>query len=143
MTASGKSNAGPAPAAHWAESYVGRPYDGASYDCADLVADVMSERFGRKVDLPGRAAGIRGLDRQIADAAAQLADPVDDPREGDLVLMRAAGRRSSIGHHVGICCWVAGRAHVLHARPGLGACLHPLDGLRLHALELAGTYRWR
>lgn len=129
--------------AHWAEHYVGTAFEEASYDCADLVADVMLERFGRTVRLPGRAAGVRGRDAQVSAAAAQLADPTDDPREGDLVLMRAAGRRSSVGHHVGVFCLIGGRGHVLHARPCLGACLHPLDELGLHALELAGTYRWR
>ena len=125
---------------HWAESWLGW----ADGDCADLVRAVMLERFGLAVPLPSaREAGVRGRDGQIAAAAEALAQPVDAPLEGDVVVMRAAGRQRSLGHHVGVFCDVGGEPHVLHRLAGAGACLHRLDGLRTAGLEATGIYRWR
>ena len=125
---------------HWAETWLGWS-DG---DCADLVRAVMRDRYGLDVALPSaREPGVRGRDGQIAAAAVALAEPVDDPREGDVVVMRAAGRRRSLGHHVGVWCDVGGAPHVLHRLEGAGTCLHRIDRLGGHGLETTGTYRWR
>ena len=51
---------------HWAESYIGRPYVEGRHDCADFVAAVMREHFGRELALPAHGAGTRAWDRQIA-----------------------------------------------------------------------------
>ena len=125
---------------HWAESWLGW----ADGDCADLVRAVMLERFGLAVPLPSaREAGVRGRDGQIAAAAEALAAAVDDPAEGDVVVMRAAGRTRSLGHHVGVFCDVGGVPYVLHRLAGAGAGLHRLDRLDGHGLEATGIYRWR
>ena len=128
---------------HWAEEYVGRPY-GAERDCADLVREVLRERFGRDVDLPGvHAATVRARDEQMRLASETLADAVDRPQEGDAVLMRAVGRVRGVGHHVGVWCDVGCRGHVLHCMRGIGTCLHDLARLERAGLELEGFYRWR
>lgn len=125
---------------HWSERYIRRSY-AKEYDCADFVRDVMAEQFGRDLPLPSiHAAYTRERDRQMRCAAEALAEPVDAPREGDAVLMRAAGRRRDLGHHVGVWCDIGGRPHVLHRMAGIGAVLHPID--RLVGLEVAGIYRW-
>ena len=51
---------------HWAEAYVGRPYIEGRHDCADFVAAVLRERFGRILALPAHGPGVRAWDRQIA-----------------------------------------------------------------------------
>ena len=65
------------------------------------------------------------------------------PVEGDGVLMVAAGRRRSLGHHIGLWCAVAGEPYVLHCLRGVGSILHPIRDLDRRALELEGVYRWR
>ena len=65
------------------------------------------------------------------------------PREGDGVLMAAAARRHSLGHHIGIWCAVAGEPYVLHCLKGVGSILHPIRDLDRRALVLEGVYRWR
>lgn len=127
---------------HWAERYVGRPYVEGAHDCAHLVVAVMAERFGRHIDLPAHATGVRARDAQIDALRACLAVPVDAPAEGDAVLMRIAGRRRALGHHIGVWC-DAGTPSVLHCLAGLGTCLHPLRRLAQHGLEVTGVYRWR
>ncbi len=132
--------------AHWAEAYVGRPYMESRFDCADLVVEVLRERFGRVITLPAHAAGVRAWDAQIAALKGGFARPLgpgEPPREGDGVLMRMTGRRRATGHHIGVWCEAAGAPHVLHCLKHIGACLHPLHGLDRHGLETVGVYRWR
>ena len=136
---------------HWAEAYVGRAYVEGRYDCADFVVEVLRERFGRRVALPAHAATCsrapsgataRGWDAQIAALKDEYAVRTIAPREGDGVLMRAAARRRSVGHHIGVWCAVADEPHVLHCLRGVGSILHPIRELRLRALDLEGVYRW-
>ena len=145
---------------HWAESYVGRPYVEGAHDCADFVVAVMREHFGRELTLPAHGAGTRAWDRQIAalkgvyavhvapeargsTVAPEARGTMGTPREGDGVLMAAAARRHSLGHHIGIWCAVAGEPYVLHCLKGVGSILHPIRDLDRRALLLEGVYRWR
>ena len=139
-------------ARHWAEAYIGRPYVAGRHDCADFVADVLRERFGRTLVLPAygescsrapSGATVRAWDRQIAALKGVFAVRTTAPREGDGVLMAAAARRRSIGHHLGIWCAVAGEPYVLHCLKGVGSIFHPLRDLDRRALVLEGVYRWR
>ena len=145
---------------HWAESYIGRAYVEGRHDCADFVVAVMREYFGRELTLPAHGAGTRAWDRQIAalkgvyavhvapEARGTMGAPeargtMGMPREGDGVLMAAAARRHSVGHHIGVWCAVAGEPYVLHCLKGVGSILHPLRDLDRRALVLEGVYRWR
>ena len=136
---------------HWAESYIGRPYVEGVHDCADFVVAVMREHFGREPTLPAHGAGTRAWDRQIAalkgvyavHVAPEARGTMGTPREGDGVLMAAAARRHSLGHHIGIWCAVGGEPYVLHCLKGVGSILHPLRDLDRRALVLEGVYRWR
>ena len=137
---------------HWAESYIGRPYVEGRHDCADFVAAVMRERFGRELALPAHGAArsrapsganTRAWDRQIAALKGVYARRTATPREGDGVLMAAAARRHSLGHHIGIWCAVGGEPYVLHCLKGVGSILHPIRDLDRRALVLEGVYRWR
>ena len=127
---------------HWAEAYVGRAYIEGVFDCADLVVLVARERFGREIALPRHASGVRGRDAQIAALKGELATLADAPAEGDAVLMRSAGRRCAVGHHIGVWCEAAGEPHVLHCLAGIGTCLHPIRALGNHGLQATGVYRW-
>ena len=154
---------------HWAESYIGRAYVEGRHDCADFVVAVMGEHFGRELALPAHGTGTRAWDRQIAalkgvyavyvapEARGTMGAPeargstvapearrtMGTPREGDGVLMAAAARRHSLGHHIGIWCAVGGEPYVLHCLKGGGSILHPLRDLDRRALVLEGVYRWR
>ena len=136
---------------HWAESYIGRPYVEGVHDCADFVVAVMREHFGRELTLPAHGAGTRAWDRQFAAlkgvyavrVAPEARGTMGTPREGDGVLMAAAARRHSLGHHIGIWCAVAGEPYMLHCLKGVGSILHPIRDLDRRALVLEGVYRWR
>ena len=127
---------------HWAEAWVGRPYVEGAHDCADFVVAVLRERFKREIALPAHAESVRGWDTQIAALKGEYAVSTISPQEGDGVLMRAAARRRSIGHHVGVWCAVAGEPYVLHCLRGTGSILHPIRELDRRALALEGVYRW-
>lgn len=134
---------------HWTEPYLMRACPD-EWDCADFVRHVSAERFGLDVPLPavrlpGRREdhGLRARDAQVLAGAERLADPVDAPRDGDVVLMRALGRRRSLGHHVGVWCGLE-TPHALHLMAG---CAHPvltpIERLPRIGLETVGVYRWR
>ncbi|MYB43057.1 MAG: hypothetical protein F4X76_12945 [Chloroflexi bacterium] len=129
---------------HWTGRWLMRTFPD-DFDCADFVRCVLEEQFGQAIELPStRAAGVRGRDAQIAAGAGALADPVDAPREGDGVLMRARGRQRSVGHHVGVWCEISGAPHVLHLLGTMRTpCLHQLADCARIGLETTGVYRWR
>ena len=145
---------------YWAEAYVGRPYVEGRHDCVDFVVAVLRERFGRTLALPAHAATLKARDAQIAalkgvyavrvtreargvlGVAPETLGALAVPRDGDGVLMAAAARRHSVGHHIGIWCAVGGEPYVLHCLKGVGSILHPLRDLDRRALVLEGVYRW-
>lgn len=124
--------------AHWSQSFVGLPY--AEADCAALAGRVQREIFGREVTLPSeRAAGLRSLSDQIESLKSDFATPVNDPRDGDAVLMLARGRL----RHIGVYCEINGTPYVLHAVRNAGqTCLHRLADLGRYGLAVEGFYRW-
>ncbi len=130
---------------HWSEAYIGRPYVEGAFDCADLVALVLAERFARHWSPPPRARGVRGRDAQVGALATEYARPLahgERATEGDGVLMRAAGRRRGLGHHIGLHVGIESDAWVLHCQRGVGTVLHPAASLAARGLEIQGLYRW-
>ncbi|HHJ11887.1 MAG TPA: peptidoglycan endopeptidase [Chromatiales bacterium] len=127
--------------AHWSDKYIGEPYIEGENDCAALVQRVLYVEFGVLVDMPGeRAAGLRGLTRQIEDNKLRVAEPVESPREGDGVLMMGRGSLD----HVGVYCEIAGEGWVLHAmRNARQVCRHRLRDLANLGLDVEGFYRWK
>lgn len=126
--------------AHWAESYVGRPYDEEHFDCAHLVELVLAERFGRELALPHEhARNYRAQARQIEELKGDYAEPTTEPAEGDGVLLKARG----YFEHLGVLCVIGRERWVLHnSRPAAAVCLHRVRDLAVHGLELEGYYRW-
>ncbi len=59
------------------------PYDENEFDCADLVALVQRELFGRQIQMPGRRP--RGAEGQaaIGDLSRPYARRTDTPQDGD------------------------------------------------------------
>lgn len=108
----------------------GRSMDGA--DCWGLYRLAVKARLG--LDLPAwadvPAHDLRAVHRAIVAQQTATGWPeVDDPRDGDLVLMRGAftsttGRLKGGELHVGCC--VEG-SHVLHTEMDIGPMLVPLD----------------
>ena len=138
---------GAGAAAHWSDKYLGRPYLRGEFDCADLVVEVARAEFGRAVALPRHAEGVRARDRQIERLTGELGRQLDRAageaiQDGDIVLMKAAGRRLSLGHHIGVAAVLPLAACVLHCLAGVGVARHPLDCLAARQLTLTGIYRW-
>ena len=134
-------------AAHWSDKYLGRPYLRGTFDCADLVVEVARAEFGRAVALPRHAEGVRARDRQIEQLTGALGRRLDrlageTLQDGDIVLMKAAGRRLSLGHHIGVAAALPLALCVLHCLAGIGVTRHPLDCLAERQLTLTGFYRW-
>lgn len=147
VSATQAAKPGDGAAAHWSDKYLGRPYLRGEFDCADLVVEVAQAEFGRAVALPRHAEGVRARDRQIEQLTGALGRQLDGAagetlQDGDIALMKAAGRRLSLGHHIGVVAVLPLASCVLHCLAGVGVARHPLDCLAERQLTLTGIYRW-
>lgn len=130
-----------------AESYVGRPYIEAEFDCADLAVLVQHEVFGRAIALPSgrrRPLGVLGQAREIRRWRDELADRIDTPETGCGVLGFEPDRDGSPMWHIGTVFVTAEDTWVLHNSYAMGsALLQRLSDLRRQGMRLEGFYRWR
>ncbi|MFC6838623.1 peptidoglycan endopeptidase [Xanthomonas theicola] len=123
------------------ERFTGIPYDEGAMDCADLVALVQRELFGRHVCMPSnRPRGIAG--QAVMGAMSRVyAKPVSRPSDGDLVLMFDRGRPRP--GHAGTYFHLAHEGWVLHTNSRLGlSVLHRARELADFGARIEGFYRW-
>lgn len=127
------------------DRFIGIPYEARHMDCADLVLLVQRDLFGRTVLLPGkrpRPLSPAEQDAAIADYCGQLADPVAQPQDGDVVLMREIG--ADTAGHIGTYFFLNFTPCVLHTTAYLGgSVLHRLQDLSATGLTVEGFYRWK
>jgi hypothetical protein len=125
---------------HPAERFVGVQY-AEDFDCADFVAMVRLELHDHEIDMPnGRPRGRAGQ-LALGELSRQYADPTDDPRDGDLVLMRRSVGRTG---HVGLFYRIDGEGWVLHSNETNGmSVLHRVRDLAGWGARIEGYYRWR
>lgn len=118
------------------------PYDEDGFDCADLVALVQREMFGREVCMPSRrprgvrgAVGLHALSRPYA----RLRE--GPPQDGDLVLMIDHGHQSP--GHAGVFFFLAHEGWILHTNEKVGcSVLHRVRDLSGFGLRIEGFYEW-
>lgn len=127
------------------DRFIGLPYDARHMDCADLAILIQRELFGREVLLAGKRPRPLRDDAQaqaIRAYTAQLADPVINPVDGDIVLMREIGAAQA--GHIGTYFFLNFTPYVLHTTALLGASvLHRMQDLSGTGLTLEGFYRWK
>lgn len=127
---------------HWSERYVGLAYVPGTLDCARLVERVLQEQFGRRdIHLPAPEHPDNLAEGALVrDVLEDYVVRIEQPEEGDGVLMMARGRPS----HIGIFCLIGHRRYVLHALRQSGrVCLHTPAALARMWLPVEGYYRWR
>lgn len=140
--------------AHWSDAYLGREYAAGEYDCADFVVEALEREFGVRWAPPRpdrafsatSAGAALARERAIAALALGYARPLapgEAPRDGDGVLMRAAGRRRGAGRHIGLWARIGGAACVVHCMAGAGVVRHALADLAARGLEVTAVRRWR
>ncbi len=128
------------------DRFIGLPYCPRRMDCADLAILVQRELFGKSVFVAGKRP--RPLHPAKQDAAIdayrdQLAVPVEQPQDGDAVLMAEPG--SSVAGHIGTYFFINYAPHVLHTAAWMqgGSTLHRLQDLSSLGLTVEGFYRWK
>jgi len=128
---------------HWCEPYIGQAYSRGDADCARLVCRVRAEVFGLPVPTDAeaeRAASRLGRVAQMADGVEAFGLRVNEPKEGDAVLMVCRGRPS----HIGVYCLVDSEPCVLHAMENAGMVVkHRIRDLSQVMLSVEGFYRWK
>lgn len=118
------------------DQFVGIAYCPDTMDCADFVALVQREMFGRDIRLPnGRPRGDRAA-VPFQGRVLEYGRPTDSPKDGDLVVMLQGGRPS----HVGVYFFLAHEPHVLHVRAE--GAFSELTPVRLLATPVDGYFAW-
>lgn len=115
-------------------------------DCADLAMLVQREVFGREVVIAGkRPRPLTAADQDAAIAAYcdQLATPVAQPEDGDILLMREIGQ--TVAGHIGTYFFLNYAPYVLHTAAWMqgGSSLHRLQDIGGFGLTVMGLYRWK
>lgn len=111
----------------------------AGCDCYGLVRLVLSERFGKI--LPSYSDAYDGIKPEESVPAARAimegvaTDRVEDPREGDIAMMR-------LGGHLCHCGIFVDEKHVLHTDHATGPVIDDITRPRLYG-RLEGVYRVR
>lgn len=123
------------------DRFIGLSYDPASFDCADLVAQVQRELFGRVVQMPARRPRGAAGQAVIGELSKAYAVPTAAPVDGDLVLMFDKGQ--SRPGHVGVFFHLAHEGWVLHTTSALGSSwLHRVRELPDYGARIEGYYSW-
>lgn len=91
------------------DRFIGLPYS-KDFNCADFVAHVQRELYGREIRLPGARDPKAQL--RMRETILDYARPTDCPQDGDLVLMREFGRQKP--SHVGLYFQMDHEGWVLH-----------------------------
>lgn len=128
------------------DRFIGLPYCPRRMDCADLAILLQRELFGKSVFVAGKRP--RPLAPQEQDAAIDefrdaLAVRVQQPQDGDAVLMREPGAERA--GHIGTFFFINWAPHVLHTASWMqgGSTLHRLQDLPALGLAVQGYYRWK
>ncbi len=130
---------------HWAAKYVGRPWQAAApgpdaFDCWSFVRWVSLADFGR--ELPEMAIDpddLRACLRAFRDECDSRWQPVSEPIDGDVVLLRS-GRYAS---HCGIFVKDLVGGAVAHCERGCGVVVAPRRRLPALGYQHQSFYRWR
>lgn len=125
---------------------VGLPFEPGAFDCVHLAVEVQRRLFGRHVQWPWGLRHPRGRMTQVARINAyrdRVADPVERPETGDLVLMLqpVAGGKSQ--YHLGTTFVHLGQIWVLHVHEGGSSVLQLEEDLYRDGTWREGYYRWR
>lgn len=136
----------PVPLTHWSARYIGLPFvdlgrdvEAAGVDCYGLLRAVLLHEAGVELsahDELGPKDMMRAA-RALDTAASEFPwKRVDEPKEFDAVLMRAAGGNRANTH----CGVMADGGRVLHTTAATGSVLVPLTHLSIRS-RIAGFYR--
>lgn len=114
----------------WVDKYVGLPFAdhgrGPEYDCWGLVRHVLLEQFGLVLPDYGSTYSSTNDKMTLPDAfrngLAEEWRKVQDPHEGDIIILNLAGRPMHCGILVGDGC-------MLHARPTTGSVVESYERL--------------
>lgn len=124
---------------HWAQTYIGQPYQAGFFDCWGLVRTIYEAQFHiilPVINIPPE--NLRSLIKTIQHhPIRQHWHPTDHPQEGDVVLLR----QSRHPVHVGVWLGVDGGG-VLHCARESGVVFQDKHSLLLSGWKIEGFYRY-
>lgn len=129
-----------------AEAMVGLPFEPGVFDCVHLAVEAQRRLFQRRVRWPRGLRHPRGRMTQGARINAyrnRVADPVERPEHGGLVLMLQPVPNGKWQYHLGTTFLHLGQIWVLHVHEGGSSVLQIEEDLYRDGTRREGYYRWR
>lgn len=127
----------------WPDSYIGIPY--AELNCAQLVATVLADQFGKHATAvemmgypqhqDGTSARCDAIRNHAGDHAATRSAGREE--DGDGVVLAAGGRL----RHIGLLHKRNGRNFILHTTRETGAVLEPVERVAAK-YRIVAFYEW-
>lgn len=127
---------------HWSNKFVGKKYIDGIYDCGDTVEDIQNVVFNRGIILPAREGTTMSiLTEQLQAEKDNYAKKVDNPFEGDVLLMRGISGRLN---HIGVYFRTGNTDYVIHNIRTLGSVvITPIRKLKVFGFIPEGYFRWK
>lgn len=122
---------------HYLEKYLSISYK--DMNCSKFVEHILNDHFKKNISFPQSEGFIFRQSEQIKENLPSFCIETEDPRDGDLVLMRGIRRMS----HVGLYVQIKKEHYVIHTEARLRtAALHKIKDLYLYGYGLEGFYTW-
>ena len=125
--------------AHWSADYIGLPWS-VDYHCWSLLQDIYRQQYA--IDLPDMQydaasllAAIRAFGHKQSEYTRWIT--VEQPSEGDVVVMAVGGRP----RHIGVWVVIMEGGSVLHNVEGAGVVLSDVSELPYLGFMVHGFYR--
>jgi hypothetical protein len=123
----------------WTNHYVGREWTD-TYDCAELVMDVLRTHYGKVVAVPSSRTYYKpgdNLNNVIDGYVQSLLEKVTPPKDGDVVLMQ----NGNALNHVGVYTLISGIPFILHNIENVGVVCQKPREITKYSLKIEGYYR--
>lgn len=123
---------------HWSADHIGRPWVPGISDCWSFAREVWAQRFGWTVPpIMVDPSDLRAAVRALSDPGGAGWNRVEQPVEGDAVLMGRAARPC----HVGIWIEPPEGGGILHSVERTGVIFTPPGRLAQMGLNQLGLWR--
>ena len=122
------------------EKYIGKAWT-QEYDCVSLAREVLLNEFCKEPPMPDNMDWKHTSVQDMKDLAKGHAVEIEEPKTGDLALMRILGSKRCLGSHIGVVFIVNHQVWILHNLERIGVLFQSTYNLVRNNLEVVAYYQ--